>query len=78
MTTVSVVYHSASGYTKLMAEAVLEGAVRDGRTEGHIFALERAQLAGGAGTIPPFSKRWTPPTPSCSVARRTWEMCRPR
>jgi len=47
VTGVSVVYHSASGHTRLMAEAVLEGAIRDGGAEGRIYALEGGQIVDG-------------------------------
>ncbi|MEE2672995.1 MAG: flavodoxin family protein [Myxococcota bacterium] len=47
MTRVAVVYHSDSGHTKLMAEAVHEGAASVEGTDAEIYFLDRKRIVEG-------------------------------
>lgn len=47
MTTVAVVYHSATGHTRLLAEAVRDGAASVAGTRVHLVAIEGGDIVEG-------------------------------
>lgn len=47
MTTVSVIYHSGTGHTRVMAEAVLAGAASVRNVKAQILAIERKDIVEG-------------------------------
>lgn len=47
MATISVIYHSGTGHTKLMAEAVLEGVRSEDGAKGQLYAVEGPDIVEG-------------------------------